>query len=225
MSMSFDRALNLLLVVSAVAVASAVTHREFFSAPSDDVGKRFVDSKNWREIATAGTGFGPSNAPVVVTVFSDFECPVCKLFHEGLQAVRKKHPELVAVSFVHFPLSYHESARRIAVASECAGRQDKFERFVDFAFSRQDSLVSLHTDALASGAMVPSLTEYRDCIARNEPAVKIDRSLALGRDLAVKGTPTVLVNGRRYVSAPDSIELEEAILAEAGIQRSIRGKQ
>ena len=56
-----------------------------------------------------GVPLGPSNAPVQLVEFSDFECPYCASLHAGLKSVLERFPADVAITYVHFPLSMHRS--------------------------------------------------------------------------------------------------------------------
>jgi len=84
--------------------------------------------------------FGNANAPVTLVEFSDFECPFCqKYFSESYPQIKKDYIDTgkVKVVFKHYPLSFHPSAKPMAVAAECANEQGKFWEMHDKMFEEQ----------------------------------------------------------------------------------------
>lgn len=218
MRAKFDMILSALLVLAAVTMTVGVVHREFFSVStngSPDL-EQPVQVNDWSTIASAGVRFGPSEPKVLVTVFSDFECPFCRAFHQTLQAVRAEQPGLVGVSFVHYPLAYHRFARPTAKAAECAALQGRFEQFADVAFSMQDSLGLASWERFGTLAGIPSLPQFQACISSTTTFARIDSGRVLGARLQLRGTPTVLIDSWRLPAAPDQAQLKAMI---AAIQR------
>lgn len=212
-----DMVFSVLLTLAAVGMTSAVVHKEFFSGGPINIGPTGPQTptlvESWSTLSAAGVPFGPASSQVVVTVFSDFECPFCRAFHQTLQQVRKDRPDLVRVSFVHHPLSYHRFARPAAKAAECAAEQGRFEQFADIVFARQDSLGLLSWAHLATRAGVENIGEFDACVLSPATFSRIDDGIAAGKQLRVQGTPTVLINGWRLPSAPDNVQLVKIIEA------------
>ena len=69
---------------------------------------------------------GPANAPVTLTVFSDFQCPYCSRLVPFIDEVLAKNPDKVRVVFKQFPLRMHNFALPAALASLAAREQGKF---------------------------------------------------------------------------------------------------
>ncbi|OHA40808.1 MAG: hypothetical protein A3H68_00265 [Candidatus Taylorbacteria bacterium RIFCSPLOWO2_02_FULL_46_40] len=89
-------------------------------------------------ITSADHILGSPDAPVKIVVYSDLECPFCKLFHEGtILKVADQYSKTgkVAIVFRHFPLdNLHSKARKEAAAAECAaqlGGNDAFWKYVN----------------------------------------------------------------------------------------------
>lgn len=201
-----------LLVLSGIAVAAAAVHREFYSGEvSSSLPTAPVDVADWRRFADGGVRFGSPNATVLITVFSDFECPFCRAFHRTLQSARTKMVDSVAVSFVHYPLSYHSKAVPAAIAAECAGDQQRFEPFADLLFELQDSLGTLQWSTIAERAAVGSIVDFDACLLSSEPNVRIENGRELGRQIGVRGTPTILINEWRLSTLPGLGDLESMI--------------
>jgi protein-disulfide isomerase len=77
---------------------------------------------------------GAKNGKITLIEFSDFECPFCSRFIPTVEQVEETYGDDVTLVFKHFPLSFHPLAKPAAVASECAGDQDKFWEMHDALF-------------------------------------------------------------------------------------------
>ena len=65
----------------------------------------------------------PSNAPVVIQMFADFQCPYCKRARETMEQVVAKYPNKVRIVWRHKPLPFHNYAQLAAEASVEAHKQ------------------------------------------------------------------------------------------------------
>jgi protein-disulfide isomerase len=211
---SFEKVATAVLVVAACAIAVSAVHREFIrpgppglitvggpSAPPE-----YLDG--WESFLDAATVVGNSDARVRIVEFADLECPFCQRFHESFERALE-NSEDVALYFIHFPLLHHKFAMPAAKAAECAGEQGRFGEMVSSIFRNQDSLGLKSWGSYANDAMVSDTVLFGSCITRTEPFRSIERGVATGAQAAVRGTPTVLINGWRYPIAPfDRLETE-----------------
>ncbi|HEX4912744.1 MAG TPA: thioredoxin domain-containing protein, partial [Vicinamibacterales bacterium] len=85
------------------------------------------------------TAFGPEDAPLTLTVFSDFACEPCAHFAVVLQGVIEARPDTVRVVFRHLPAE-DSRGREAHVASLAAAEQGRFAEFHNLAFANQDRL-------------------------------------------------------------------------------------
>jgi protein-disulfide isomerase len=148
---------------------------------------------------------GDAKAPIVIRVFSDFQCPYCqKLESEFLAAYKRKLPKDVRLEFHHMPLvSIHPNAFPSAEAAECAAEQNKFWEFHDLLFGDR-SWVSLKDpkptfyELAAQIKLNPS--SFKNCVETHKYKAKVDAGLAEGSRLGVNGTPTVFVGGYKLAN-------------------------
>ena len=86
-----------------------------------------------------GKAWGTEGAPVLVQVFSDFQCPFCKRsLDEGERPLMEAYADtgLVRLEFHHYAFIGAESVRA-AEAAECANEQDMFWPYHDILFLNQ----------------------------------------------------------------------------------------
>lgn len=146
---------------------------------------------------------GDQDAPVVLLVFSDFECPACGRFaSDVLPRLRERYVSSgrIQLAFRHFPLPIHAKAKAAGAFAECAGRQAKFSPVHDELFrlgSRFNEGEFLRV-AYATGLDAEQLTT---CQSERWPLENVERDLAYGLSLGVEATPTFfigrLVDGRK----------------------------
>lgn len=142
---------------------------------------------------------GEAAAPIKLVIYSNLECPACAWFHDQLGQMSDYIKEgKVAVAFRHFPLdSIHPSARKLAVAAECAGKlggSEKFWQFIDFVFAAPDkSAESLVADATeAIGLDIETMTS---CQAEKEISDAVESEYQEATGLGAQGTPFIAVVG------------------------------
>lgn len=146
-----------------------------------------------------------------LTVFSDHQCPACKVFHEylaGFEASSSPNIDVtkkVAFVFRYYPLyQIHEHAFPLAYAAEAAARQGKFETMTNRFFADQVKLETV-TDLkpyLAQVAKEFKLDEKKFQTDMNDGALQsvIQNDLALGEKLGVNATPTFYLDGEKLES-------------------------
>ena len=199
------------LAACALVVTGLVVRRELFSQdPAVGVRAREITQvANWRDYAAAGHVMGSPAAPVTVVVFSDFQCPACRMLADSLRVLRRNHPGEVRVVYRHFPLQGHRFALAAARASECAAAQGRFEAFHDALFGRQQAIGEVPWGDFAKGAGVPDLARFDACVNETGDLPTVARDQAMGDKLGVNSTPTLLVNAARIEGARPLALLEK----------------
>jgi protein-disulfide isomerase len=149
---------------------------------------------------------GQKDAPVTMTLFSDFQCPYCARMAEGLtNEILPAEKERVRLLFRNFPLSMHAWARSAAEAAACARQQGEryFWNFHNHLFQRQRELKpeTLREDLLAYAKGLPGFRagKFKACLDAKSESAAVEQDLALGREIGVTGTPTLFVGGERIV--------------------------
>jgi protein-disulfide isomerase len=153
---------------------------------------------------------GPTNAPVTLVEYGDFECPYCG---RAESAVRELLREFGDVGYVwrNLPLTdVHPHAQLAAEAAEAAAAQGRFWEMHDLLLTHQDAL---EPDDLVGYArqIGLDLEQFEEDVRTHAGAVRIADDVDSADLSGVSGTPTFFVNGRRHYGAYDLETLSNAV--------------
>jgi protein-disulfide isomerase len=207
---------NGVLMLCAVVVTGLVIRQEFFKSTTSVEAPRPISVPNWRAYAQGGHRSGPDDAPVTMVVFSDFQCPACRLLATHAKALRTEFPRELAIIHRHAPLSMHPFAVDAARASECAAQQERFAAFHDALFVDQADIGLASWNRFAVNAGIPGLAAFDQCMAASAPSRTLHADTLAARELKVAGTPTLLINGLRYTGTPP-LDTLRAIVSRAAV--------
>jgi protein-disulfide isomerase len=165
--------------------------------------------------------FGTPGAPLVLVLYSDFECPACKEEAKELREnIVKTYPTEVRVYFKDFPLeSIHPWAKPAAICGRCVFRQVPlaFWDFYDWAYEHQSEITA---DNLKDKVLEFAKTKNLDtlqlsrCMDTKATEGEVDKSIAEGKTLEIDQTPTLFINGRRIPGSIPWQNLKQIIDAE-----------
>lgn len=141
---------------------------------------------------------GPTNAPVTIVIWSDFECPHCKHIVPIVEKIQEAHAQDVRLVHKFYPLPRHTNAKIAARAAFAAKLQGKYWELERLLFENQQNLGE------------QTILEFASSLGLNMDRVKADMQsdaaeAAIKRDmdeadkLGLSGTPFVLINGREFV--------------------------
>ena len=174
--------------------------------------------------------FGTPGAPVVLVEFSDFQCPYCKEEATMLrQNLLTAYPKQVRLYFKTYPLeSLHPWARAAAIASRCVYRQQPgaFWDYHDWVFSHQAEITpeNLKDKVMewAKGQKDLDALQLSQCMDTKATDAEVQKELDEGRALAITGTPTLFINGRRIGQTIDWPNLRAIIDYEIEYQKTAK---
>lgn len=154
-----------------------------------------------------GKAIGDANAPVLVEVWEDFQCPACQGYSQTVeQQLIQNYAATgkIRYEFRQFPFlddrSGTKESDQAANASMCANEQGKFWEYHDYLFANwngenQGSFSDKRLIAFAE-ALGLDMAKFNDCFNANRYKDVIDKDLADGNQAGVSGTPSVFVNGQ-----------------------------
>ena len=217
-----QRVLIILGVVGAAVIIAAILIVPSFQP----VGEIVTITPHSRPMVDGRT-MGDPNAPVLIEVFSDFQCPACKTFTEQIEPqVVDTYVSTAQVHYIyrHFPFLDDRAPRnesdQAANASMCAADENRFWDYHDIVFANwvgenqgafNDNRLVAFAESL--GLDMPA---FNECFNANLHKDEIDGDLTTGSALGVTGTPSVFVNGTLLTPGfiPSFDEISQAVEAE-----------
>ena len=134
---------------------------------------------------------GASTAKYALIEFMDYQCPYC-LRHakQTLPKIKSRYIDTGQLRYAirDYPLSFHAEAKNAAVAAKCAAKQGKFWEMHDALINNAKQLgQALYNSQAATLGM--DTQQYSQCLSAPEVKEQVDRDIAYGNSLGVRGTP------------------------------------
>lgn len=148
---------------------------------------------------------GPTEAPIVIYEFTDFQCPPCHRAHQVVLEAWQRHQEEVRLVVLHWPIDmacnsnvpqpFHQQACHAASVAACAQEQDRFWEIADELHQRAETL---NDDTIRQAALAAEVDVARleRCLSSERPRRHIEHDVGQGASLGVQGTPYFVINGR-----------------------------
>lgn len=162
---------------------------------------------------------GNKEAKVIITEYSDFQCPACASYYEVLKMAHKDFGDDIAFVYRHFPLrQIHANADIAALSAESAGKQGKFWEMHDMIFENQKDWEKENNakEIFANYAKELGLNaeQFKQDLDSKEVKNKVDSDYQSGIEAKVNHTPTFFVNGKE-IQNPRSYEEFKKIINDA----------
>jgi len=154
---------------------------------------------------------GPPEAPVMLVIFTDYQCPSCAAIHLSLERLVKEYGDKVRLVTRDFPLTEHNEAFKAAEAAEAAREQGRYWEYAQLLMRNQSAL---SVDKLKGYASELALdrTRFDRALDSGKFADMVQHDIEEGMKLGINATPTLFINGRR-VSAKSYDELKANVEA------------
>jgi protein-disulfide isomerase len=148
---------------------------------------------------------GSASAPIVMDVYSDFQCPTCKIVHETiLNQLVYDYVNKGKVYLVHheYPLPYHAHAMEAACYACAASRVGKYDQVCDVLFHQQQTWAADgKVDETVCSVLTPAEAKKVRALAK-DPAIaaEVRQDIQAGRTAQVNATPTMILThrGKQY---------------------------
>lgn len=149
---------------------------------------------------------GPVDAPVVLVVFSDYQCPYCAKWNKETLPKMMKHAQDGDLRIEWNDINvFGPASKTAAKAAYAAAQQDAFWEYHDalFAGGEHRSESELSTEALTDLAEEQDLDvdQFTTDLTSDKTAEVITRNERLGTDLGATSTPVFTLGGRPIVGA------------------------
>ena len=184
----------------AIQKAAFEARRQSQAKMEEDKKKEMEEQyKNPKKVPIADRPLrGPKDAPMVLVVYSDFQCPYCQRGAATVDELKAKYGEKLQVIFKHLPLDFHPMAMPAAKRFEAIAKQsaDKAWAFHDLVFKNQqkfsDGEKFLDEMAKKAGA---NMAQMKKDIDSDSVKKIIEADMKEAGELGVRGTPGFLMNG------------------------------
>jgi protein-disulfide isomerase len=161
---------------------------------------------------------GPSDAPVSLIEYGDYQCPHCGRAFLVIEELLKTYAGRLRLVYRHFPLiKFHPQAKLAAEAAEAAaaaGGDAKFWDMHRLLFTNQTQLAP--EDLLRYAQQIgldPDRLQHD--LEGHVYGPRVQEDLAGGMRTGVNGTPSFFINGVRYTGPKDAPGLIAAIESAA----------
>jgi protein-disulfide isomerase/uncharacterized membrane protein len=172
--------------------------------------------------------YGPTDAPVVITEFSDYQCPYCAMTHFTLRKAVNAFDGKVMLKHRHFPLDnacnplvsrpFHRNACLAAKAAVCAGMQNRFWDYNDILWKNQKNL---DRDGILgfAGKIGLDVKKFERCLDKKETLAHVLQDIEEATNTqfvqsGMVGTPIIYIGDHPHIGAITYTELEKVIRAQ-----------
>jgi protein-disulfide isomerase len=149
---------------------------------------------------TALKSAGSHDAPITIEVFSDYQCPQCRVFYlDAARQLMQTYIPMGKVYYVHrdFPLSMHSHSREAARWANAAAMAGVFQSAEETLYSKQDQwgATGKIEDVLSAALSPTDMKKVRTIEATQGAQIDaaIARDMTLGESRGVNGTPSIYV--------------------------------
>lgn len=181
-------------------------------------------------IPQSGNRLGNPKAPVTMTYFGDYQCPVCKAF--TLQGgfpqlvqneIRQGKVQVLYKSFCTATCNGPDPSvfNTQQVAGLAAGKQNKFWNFTELFYNEQGQedtayVTSAYLTGLANQISGLNMATWKSDQNDQTLTSQVSSDQADARNLGVQGTPTLIFKGPKGQAAPSAsvptyAQLQQAI--------------
>lgn len=198
-----------LVIAVAASVGVAVSVAKHNSSPYVAPVAAVVDPQAKSDKAT-GIHVGSADAPVKMTVFEDFRCPVCQSVEGAIEPTYRQYVEAGKLQITYHParvIDSHDNGTGSlngANAAACAQDQNQFLPLHDLLYANQPNE---QTDPWADKKAVlkvaneiPALkasTAFQSCVTSSTHNGWVQSNADDFNKLGLPGTPTMFVDGQQ----------------------------
>ncbi len=171
---------------------------------------------------------GNRDASVILTEYSDLQCPACGYYSPIVNELVDELGDNMAFVYRHFPLPMHVHAKEMAVAAEAAGKQGKFFEMHDIIFNTQNEWSNKsnvrETVMEFAKTLGLNLATFEKDLDSKELAEKINAAVTEGNRIGISYTPSFFLNGELLPNPASyeafKAEIVEKIAATKGVNQS-----
>ena len=166
---------------------------------------------------------GPAAAKVVVLVFTDFQCPVCRRITDATYQIAEEFPGDVRLELRPIGMASHPLAEDAAIAALAAHQQGKFWPMHDALFENQQALDAASLRATAERLGL-DLKRYDRDVKNPALRARVRADDTLAEQLGAVGTPGFVINGKASVGWSSWLGFRSVVEQELTAMNALVGK-
>ena len=182
--------------------------------------KEFFEAKT-NKYAIKGNVLGKKNAPIIITIYSDFNCPFCRIANIMIHKAAKS--ENILVQDVNYPLDKscnpyvaqtltgHENSCMSAKYALAAKKQGKFWGCASLLFDKKPQTIEEIEGILSESNLGLDIQKLRNDANSQEISDEVKSDIEKAKQKGVTGTPSVEIDGVLYLGMPQYDEFIEKI--------------
>jgi len=203
--------IGIIAIIAAVFIMVKLANN---ASPDSDIS---IDS-----IAPTDQVKGNPDAKLVLTEYSDFQCPACAMYVPFVSQVVDEYGDKIAFVYRHFPLSsIHPHAEAAARAAEAAGEQNAFWPMHDILFDEQSqwSASSRPKKFFLEYAerLNLDLVQFESDYNSSKIKDKVETDRQSGLRARIDSTPTFFINGNKIQNPRNGDELKALLDAALNV--------
>lgn len=173
-----------------------------------------------RKLDNDAAAVGEADAPVVIAVYSDFQCKFCaKWATETLPIIEQNYIEHGDVRLEYRNLNFFgPGSQQAALGAYAAGLQGKYKEFSDYIFEpgtvRPADELSSEALVKAAGELGLDANRFEKDMASKEVADAVAKQQEEALELGITSTPAFAVNKRPIIGAQPAEVFLKTIEAE-----------
>lgn len=156
-----------------------------------------------------------TGAKLVLTEYSDYQCPACAYFHPIVDSLKQTYGDDLEVQYKYFPLNSHQYAALAARAAEAARNQGKFLEMHNLLFQNQQQWSNGNAAARMIGyarQLNLDVEQFREDLNAAETQRTVMEEKQEGIQMGVNSTPTFYINGEKIQQNPPSFQDFKALI-------------
>jgi protein-disulfide isomerase len=160
---------------------------------------------------------------LTLTLYADFACGYCRRLSPLLEELSARYRPDLRLVYLNLPHSEHELSLRLGLFAQAAlslGGPEAFWRVYDEIYPAQGELGDSQLTAIANAAGLPPAALIE---ASRKPALtpELEEIAEQAEEFGIDGTPTLLINGKRYDGLVPRATLARALAEEARYVREL----
>lgn len=162
---------------------------------------------------------GKDNAPLQITEWFDFQCPACKNYESVMRFVLRDFADTGKARLIFKNMAFLGPESKLAAnAALCGHEQGKFKEYLDKLYENQGNENSgvFNKNFLKNlgGQIGLDAEKFNACVEAGKYNGQVAEELRESRVSGIKGTPTLILNGKEMRLPRSYLEMKQKLEEE-----------